>query len=75
MTLWESLPRHLSEGTEENYEDTQNIRYHEAIFEPRTWQTRSRCITHSTAAFNKFLINSNVQYLIKDVHTNMCTCQ
>jgi hypothetical protein len=69
MTLWESLTKHLSEGTEETHEDTQNSRYHEAIFEPSTWQTRSMSITHSTAAFNKFLINSNVQYLMK-----RCTC-
>jgi hypothetical protein len=35
VTLWESQFRHLSEGTEENHEDTRNIRYDEATFESR----------------------------------------
>jgi len=57
VTLWESQSRHLSEGTDENQEDTRNIQYHEAIFEPRLGRREaSVLLTQPLISINSELI-------------------
>jgi len=57
VTLWESQSRHLSEGTEEIHEDTRNIRYYEAIFEPRLGRREvGVLLTQSLISINSELI-------------------